>query len=470
MYQMKKYTSTSLVPHRGQTSSPQERSMYGGGLPGDAGVVTSADPKPRLRWTPELHERFVDAVTQLGGADKATPKSVMRVMGVKGLTLYHLKSHLQKYRLGKQLHKEVNVETMKDQGSSEGQGLSIVSAADTVINQNPKESLQITEALRLQMEVQKRLHEQLEVQRHLQLRIEAQGKYLQSILEKARETLAGSPGLEAAHAELSDLASKVTTEGLSPAFSLSGVPSMSMPPLAVAELSARGGEQQCGGVPHQLSSPNPQSRLSDCSSQSYLTSLSGNPDANESSDQKQTTGKLRIRSSYFSGDEGGARPEDGGKAEPPQQTRGNCMSQGGDLLGTASDDLKNRMVSRDTGVIRGEVAGAVSSSSDGSLPRGFTNSAEAQTFSDSKPSALERPTPRRGTALLSDDSRLCSLVKAGALLPLQGNYPADMGPSQFTTTITFSKAADGPLDLNTAREEGARGRELDLNVFGWGSR
>lgn len=41
------------------------------------------------------------------------------------------------------------------------------------------------------MEVQRRLHEQLEVQRHLQLRIEAQGKYMQSILEKACQTLAG---------------------------------------------------------------------------------------------------------------------------------------------------------------------------------------------------------------------------------------------------------------------------------------
>ena len=29
----------------------------------------AADPKPRLRWTPELHQRFVDAVLQLGGAD-----------------------------------------------------------------------------------------------------------------------------------------------------------------------------------------------------------------------------------------------------------------------------------------------------------------------------------------------------------------------------------------------------------------
>jgi len=34
-----------------------------------AGEFSPTDPKPRLRWTAELHERFVDAVNQLGGAD-----------------------------------------------------------------------------------------------------------------------------------------------------------------------------------------------------------------------------------------------------------------------------------------------------------------------------------------------------------------------------------------------------------------
>lgn len=47
-----------------------------------------------------------------------------------------------------------------------------------------KAGLDLTEALRLQMEVQKRLHEQLEIQRNLQLRIEEQGKYLQMMFEK----------------------------------------------------------------------------------------------------------------------------------------------------------------------------------------------------------------------------------------------------------------------------------------------
>ncbi|KVH94450.1 Homeodomain-like protein [Cynara cardunculus var. scolymus] len=38
-------------------------------LVGDPCLVLTTDPKPRLRWTAELHERFVDAITQLGGSN-----------------------------------------------------------------------------------------------------------------------------------------------------------------------------------------------------------------------------------------------------------------------------------------------------------------------------------------------------------------------------------------------------------------
>lgn len=130
--------------------------------------------KQRLRWTHELHERFVDAVAQLGGPDRATPKGVLRVMGVQGLTIYHVKSHLQKYRLAKYL----------PDSSSEGKAFDQKESGDMLSSLDGSSGMQITEALKLQMEVQKRLHEQLEVQRQLQLRIEAQGKYLKKIIEE----------------------------------------------------------------------------------------------------------------------------------------------------------------------------------------------------------------------------------------------------------------------------------------------
>eukprot|EP00250_Pteridium_aquilinum_P003473 c13790_g1_i1 orf=107-1465(+) len=236
--------------------------MQGGNFSGDGAVVLSTDPKPRLRWTAELHERFVEAVTQLGGADKATPKSVMRIMNVKGLTLYHLKSHLQKYRLGKQPHREATPDLAKpgdtdisEAPPSAGMPISTHESSQDCSSDN----VQINEALGFQIEVQRKLHEQLEVQRLLQVRIEAQGRYLQSILEKAQQTLAGqavsSIGLEATRVELSNLASKVSSDCMNSSFSMA------------ANLSHRDAED--GVACHAHERP-------ECSPESCLTNLTFN--------------------------------------------------------------------------------------------------------------------------------------------------------------------------------------------------
>lgn len=193
----------------------------------DMNLVLSTDAKPRLKWTSELHQRFVEAVNQLGGADKATPKGLMRVMGIPGLTLYHLKSHLQKYRLGKN-HQQSDTcsESKPDDTDCEeshsiemlnlfNEGKEVNDPTQEQINENAR----ISQAIKIQMEVQRKLHEQIEVQRHLQLRIEAQGKYLQTVLKKAQEALSSyncsAAGVEHAKAELSQLVSLVSSSSFS---------------------------------------------------------------------------------------------------------------------------------------------------------------------------------------------------------------------------------------------------------------
>lgn len=258
MYHHQHYQANNMQ-HTSRMSITPERHLFlqGGNAAGDSGLVLSTDAKPRLKWTPDLHERFIEAVNQLGGADKATPKSVLKLMGIQGLTLYHLKSHLQKYRLSKNLHGQANngankiVPTVALTGErmSDSTGTQI---GNSDIGPQTNKSLHIGDAIQMQIEVQRRLHEQLEVQRHLQLRIEAQGKYLQTVLEKAQDTLGkqnlGTVGLEAAKVQLSELVTKVSTKSLNSAFS--------------------GMTEVAGFCPQQIQAKQP----TDCSMQSCLTS------------------------------------------------------------------------------------------------------------------------------------------------------------------------------------------------------
>ncbi|KAG9456826.1 hypothetical protein H6P81_001334 [Aristolochia fimbriata] len=132
---------------------------------------SSVSSKVRIRWTQDLHERFVEAVHTLGGADKATPKGILKLMDYDGLTIFHVKSHLQKYRMAKYVCNSSEGRFEKTQSSD-------------IPQLNLKAGMQITEALRLQLDVQRRLHEQLEIQRKLQVQIEEQGKQLQRMFDQ----------------------------------------------------------------------------------------------------------------------------------------------------------------------------------------------------------------------------------------------------------------------------------------------
>ncbi|KAJ6382286.1 hypothetical protein OIU77_030853 [Salix suchowensis] len=132
--------------------------------------------KTRIRWTQDLHEKFVECVNRLGGAEKATPKAILKLMDSDGLTIFHVKSHLQKYRIAKY---------MPD--PSEGKAEKRTSIND-VSQLDIKTGFQIREALQLQLDVQRRLHEQLEIQRNLQLRIEEQRKQLKMMFDQQQKT------------------------------------------------------------------------------------------------------------------------------------------------------------------------------------------------------------------------------------------------------------------------------------------
>ncbi|GKV18858.1 hypothetical protein SLEP1_g29184 [Rubroshorea leprosula] len=242
---------------QGHSEHPQEilNSLTQRGPVGDPCLVLTSDPKPRLRWTTDLHDRFVDAVTQLGGPNKATPKAIMRTMNVKGLTLFHLKSHLQKYRLGKQSGKDMG-EGPKDASyllDSPGTN----NSPPNLLTPDMTEGYEVKEALRAQMEVQSKLHLQVEAEKHLLIRQDAERRYM-AMLERACKMLAeqfigGGVVLETGNEKCIGLDDKMQR-------------SFSVDPLGFYSL-----QLQSGGV-EQEGPLGLHSQMTDCSTESCLTS------------------------------------------------------------------------------------------------------------------------------------------------------------------------------------------------------
>ncbi|KAH9301740.1 hypothetical protein KI387_013323, partial [Taxus chinensis] len=144
IHETPKEFSSGLLSHQG---TQQNVGPAGGNIL----ISTPAEVnKKRMKWTPELHDRFLQAVNRLGGADRATPKGILKLMDLEGLTIYHVKSHLQKYRFAKLAPNYGEGKADKRRNSLETSSLDL------------KTGVQITEALLIQLDVQKTLHEQLE--------------------------------------------------------------------------------------------------------------------------------------------------------------------------------------------------------------------------------------------------------------------------------------------------------------------
>ncbi|KAK6259630.1 hypothetical protein SCA6_014104 [Theobroma cacao] len=121
---------------------------------------------------------------------KATPKAVLEVMDIDGLSLFHVKSHLQKYRLGKFSVKEWQ-DTAKNVSQVVGGSRGVTS-----LNLAPSRTNGYNRGHRAKQtpkppeEIQGKLYLQIEAEKHIQRCLEAQRRYLDTALDRACKKLA----------------------------------------------------------------------------------------------------------------------------------------------------------------------------------------------------------------------------------------------------------------------------------------
>ncbi|XP_075265347.1 uncharacterized protein LOC142357676 [Convolutriloba macropyga] len=171
--------------------------------------------KPRLRWTDELHDKFVDAVEKLGGYSRATPSAILKAMGVDRLELGHVKSHLQKYRTEKKRNKKD--EEPEGKSAPSQKRVKMEDAHESQVAQKPvvttshgqlphggadgrppaDEAIDLEAALKKQYELQQMLAEQLEAQKKLQSSLEQHTKYISCLMRTRPNAGEDNPELHA---------------------------------------------------------------------------------------------------------------------------------------------------------------------------------------------------------------------------------------------------------------------------------
>ncbi|WRX25757.1 MYB-CC type transcription factor [Theobroma cacao] len=135
-------------PNISRISGTRASSVSSGGRPSNI--------KTRIKWTVELHKKFVNCVNLLGGAEKI---SICKI---------HYGIHTR----------FIHCFTKPDQGVDD----------DDLPMLYLKSGMQVKEILQMQLEVQRHLCEQLEIQQNLQQAIQEQGKQIQMMLEQLKKT------------------------------------------------------------------------------------------------------------------------------------------------------------------------------------------------------------------------------------------------------------------------------------------
>lgn len=115
------HTHSHITQPSPPPSNPSPKHLNSGEF-ADSGEHNSEEPartlkRPRLVWTPELHKKFIDAVSQLG-IKNAVPKTIMQLMDIDGLTRENVASHLQKYRLYLKRMQEGEIPSTTGSGAS----------------------------------------------------------------------------------------------------------------------------------------------------------------------------------------------------------------------------------------------------------------------------------------------------------------------------------------------------------------